>query len=1026
MKSSKLVFATCLKDEEMEDLRAFLGEITGLIEKHCRFTHDVEFIGLQDISCDGMKEADWTFLVMSSRPSRACVSFLAEQAGKYRSADQGFGDRLTSYAADRVIGKQFRARIKDYRSLQGFSSMEDLKLQLYYDICALTDLGGLSTASSCASGKVSIDGEELETVDACAAAVFAGNEEYLQAKAKADNLAGPYEELKAQHEDRKGDSGFLKEYREAFMNWLKADAECKARAGCVSDILCMTSQLRVLGALSDDYRAGYAHFIRGDFVSAYKALERWQGLVLHDLPYARFNEYTAARLYLEIKILPLLPKPLYINGRSLPVDPEREAEYLMNGMYRNVSGDPAIFPLTFFWLVQRSKDSSDKSFRDQVKKQLDSFKKAEGDTRLPRYRLCMMLANYYLDEYNGRYTKMYLDKALPLIQELSKEYGGIYDMYVGDTYVTYAVHYSRKHMYEEMQDSMFCATDRYKNCLAANPGNRDSCYRLASAYRSLAQNYAAAGEMQYARDYMGKAEDWFEKLYSMDKFTALENIAEMSEQFAEVVKPDEGVQDVGETEDCLLRALKAYKELAFLNPVDYIVHPGIMYDKLGCVFRRAGEYDEGMDYFRSAEAEYRTVIEVLGDIYNPLLAKCYVSMFAEPEARDLSEALEKLQWAADEFGKAAEQDAGFYTPEAAGAWRMLARAKMCGKDIEGAIEAHKRAIELFDKCDETDAESCYVSDLAAELSDVAELYDKLAEEDETKKDMAERYHLEAIGTAYCGEAVQLPDMGNTMQSVTSSYVFSLLHPGFNAFLALLYRYISNTTGDDSQALAEKAADFSDTSPDMEAEDDHVLSQMLEAMERTRKRARTDPDSILLLLGSYCAVSSQYGSMQNEKEAKKYDRKARKLFNEEFAPREEDWDYDPDEDETDIKDILGEELYTKLMEIIETLPQGRNEVPESFGEAAEEISDEPEDGETEDFAADAPDGWPDGGPDERPGRKTGKPRITDEELTDIFRGLLDGKDEEEREKERQKSNVEDFIKSLEEDPNPDDTDPGGLS
>ncbi|MCD8287078.1 MAG: hypothetical protein LUD50_07640, partial [Clostridia bacterium] len=149
---------------------------------------------------------------------------------------------------------------------------------------------------------------------------------------------------------------------------------------------------------------------------------------------------------------------------------------------------------------------------------------------------------------------------------------------------------------------------------------------------------------------------------------------------------------------------------------------------------------------------------------------------------------------------------------------------------------------------------------------------------------------------------------------------SLMHPGYNALAALIYHYLINTTPDNLEELADKVSDLSDSHPDMAEEDKRVLQHILETQARLEMSSKTDEEDLVPLLGSYYAAYSQYCSMDNEKEGKKHLRKAKKLFEEEFAPDPEDenWDdgsYDGDDlDMGSIKEILGTELYNQIMNI----------------------------------------------------------------------------------------------------------------
>ncbi|MCD8308048.1 MAG: hypothetical protein LUD51_07485 [Clostridia bacterium] len=1057
-KFSNLYIAAHVTDEELEDIKGFVKEITGLIDRHYHYETVVNYRDITDIKAMDMCLADWTYVIISSRPLKKDYMCLEDQVRIYRESD---GDSITSYVADEVIGKQVRARMKDKRSLEAFTSLDALKLQLYYDICAETELGGLKIASTCYNGRVSICGEQLETVDASGTALYRANEENAKAMDECAEAQKKYEDLRDQYESRKNDAEYLKEYVAADRGRLVARAALESRENVISEVMTMNSALRRAGVISDDYRIGYTLFLQGDCVKAYTALRRCRSRGMSEWRYATYIEFLGAIRYLEMRMLPLMPKPLYLYGSSYPLDADYEARELLARLGSASYGKAKMYPLTYFTLTQLAARSKGRYggagwLRDDVKKQLNVLKKAEGDNRYAMFQLNMMLVNIDLDAENTRTTKLYLDRALALIQDLSREYGGVYDMYVGDTYATYSLHYSYRNMFEEMQDMLFCAADRYKNCVAAEPRVSEAAHRLAKTYRTLSRNYALSGSMEHAREYFEKSADRFEMMYDLDRIVSLQNTAELYEDFAEKVKQEEGGHDVGESEDFLLRALKAYKELASILPGEFLVPPGLMYDKLGSIFRSAGEYDEGMDYFRSAEAEYKKDIAALGDIYNPLLAKCYTSMFAEPQMKDIDEALEKLKWAVDVFGKAAEDDPGFYTPEIAEAWRMLARAQRVHGDTDKAIDSHIKAMTFYDACERvTDNSVCYVSDIACELSDIADLYDKDKATDEYKADRAEEFHLQAIGTAYCGDTVGLPDMGNTLQNVTTSYVLSLLHPGFNALIALLYRYMSNTLGDDTQDLADKVADFSDTRPDMSEEDDYVVSQMLEAAQRCRDKAKENEDANLFLLGAYYALSSQYESMDNEKEAKKYARKAKKLFNDKYAPREEDlenWDeYEPGDgselDSSSLEDIrkaLGEDVYDALVRLFGMDPSSDADSDDSDksytrsapgskrkgkGRGRAKPADDADDFE---YYEDDDDSL---GIDFEGG--AGETEFGDEPddtgLMDLLKSLFEdnaGEDLDhpvtiEPSKQDEEDSVEKFIKSLEMDPDPDKTD-GDLS
>ncbi len=948
MGQTKLLFATYLKNEELDELKGFMAELTSLIEKHYGFTHCVEYVSLSQVTADRLMsfEQDRTYLFISSCPPKAVSLALKKDVKAYRDAK---GDDITSFVADELLGngKQISAKMKRYRSLEGFTSMEALKLQLYYDICVLTDIGGLDVASRCTRGKVEIGGETLASVDTRDIALFAGNPDYSLSRQKAEDGEKAYTELKSRYADCRGDAEYLKEYSEAYRTFSEDEEDRDSSEICISEIMLMNSVLRMGGAITDDYRVGYTMFRNGAFADAFVSLARASSYGLGESG-ADFSKSRAAVMYLKMRLLPLLPDSPQIMVKGKPLEIDKEWDNILLALDGLVEVKHDLFPLLYFILRQKAylwdgQYGRTNFYRDDVKKKLDSLKKVHSEKKFDIYRLTVVLAQYYLETDNLRPAKQYLDRALAIIQDLSKEHNGLYDMIAGDLYVSYGAYYAKKDMMDGVHDMMFSAVDRYKNYLAVFPHNKDACHKLANTYQTLVYDYGYSGRMQYAKDYLEKAGGLFEELYKTDKVTSLENTGEMYLKFAEILKENEGVSNVDEMEDCLLIALKAYKELASIRPdMQYMGYPGVVYDTLGGIFRLAGDYDEGMDYFRSAEAEYRLFIEVCGDNYKPLLARSYINMFAEPQEKDADEAVEKLKWAVEIFADEAAVDPDFYTSVLAETWRCLARAQKIQGDTDGAIESHKEAARFFDECDTNtdDTSACHVADVADELDAVADLYDQDKENDEKKRGLAEQYHLQAIGTAYCGDAAGLPNMEGSLRRVTSSYILSLLHPGLSGLVELLFQYTTGEkTDNDPETLADKVEKYGGNTMDMLEEDHYVVSQMLAAADRCKEQAKTDPDAQLYLLGAYHAISTQYGGMrnaaENEKEAKKYERKAKKLFKDEFAPREEDLGReDPDDDkaneyyhnadyselanlyEDELKEALGADLYAALAEFLD--------------------------------------------------------------------------------------------------------------
>ncbi len=1064
VEETRLLFATDLGDEELEELKAFVDELTGLLEKHYLIKWHVEYTDVM-----GADEEDWllaqrAFLVLSSKPGPGEAAFLDAVSCAYRASG---ADGVTAYVAESVVGKRFKALLTNNRSLVEFGGMDDLKFRLFYDICAVADTGGLSAAGVCLEGKVRIAGAVLETVDASGCGVFAGNEEYMRIKEGHDACKASYLAQREQYAEKQADTEYLKEYTETANAYAGAVIALEGKDRCISDIISMTSSLRTRGLLNAGYRIACHYFMKGDILNAYAAAKSSFGDAKADCMHNSYAEGKACKSALQYRLTGLVPDEFYINKRTKPLHAKAEMESALMSMYRHAAEEPRLTDISQICLAQieawdNGRHSRRPWLRDEVKKRLDFVKKKGGDNkRFDMYRLSCMLANYYLKTGNMKTCKLYLDKTLALAQELNKEYKGIYDKAVGDTFLTFAAMYTERGKGDEAEEMIFCAADRYKSSLARNPEDKESLDRLAKAYKTLAVRFFANGSVDRAKEYLEKAEDKFADLYKTDRRLALEELYGMYEDFADTAQ--EAGNDVGEAEDYLLRSLKANKELACLFPSQYKVRVAIVYSLLGALYKQADEYDEAMDYYRSAVAEYKTDLEAIGDCYAPMLAKCYCNMFSNPQSKDMDEALECLTWAKDAFIAAAADDPVFFTKEIAFAWSLIANAQKMKGDTEMAIAAHNEALMFFGRCNDMDEDDkCYIANMAMELSAIGELYDQDKEEDAEKAARAEEFHLKAIGMAYCGEMLDFPDMGDSLEKATSSYTLSLLHPGFTALLGLIYRYMSDKDYEDTEDLANKAADYSDTRPDVAEEDEHVVSQMLAAVENSKRNANEDPDATVFLLGAYHALSVQYESMGMEKEARKYKRKAKRLFNEEYDSRQRDTDdYGPggsDEyyDNADysslaayfkgendealgddaLREILGEELYDMLSSIFageEDLPEGGLIEEGEDASNGEELSgpdpDKPGKHGTDDAAYNgANNGANDGanaGADD--GANTGADAGADEGAERNAKAYSAEAAEAEADA-MAKASYDDilarFISGLDEDPNPDDSGPDG--
>ncbi len=914
-----LAFATYLKDEELEDLKAFVHEISALLEKHYGYKLELKFGGLELVDEHALKEADRTFLALSSRPSAKRTAVMEEEVRRYRAAH---GDSINSYASGETMGKQFVSLLVHKRSLAGFDCMETLKLLLYYDICAMMDTGGRQICGWCKSGKVDIEGETLETVDASGIAMYAQNGEFMRLKRAYEAAKEDYEELRAQYEEKQADTAYMKRYVSVSGTYYGAGEALRGEEKAMSEILGMTAALRVKGLVNEGYRRALQHFMNGNPEKAFEG-RRAIANAPDESGYVSYKESMACLGALQAKIASILPGEFHIAQGDKMLDAGEEIEKAQSKLDWYAKKQPRLAGLVFMRLAEMA--GTDEGgclgapwFGSEVKGLLDFVRKLPGDHRFDQFRFTMLLARHHMEAGNAREGKLYLGRGLELIQNLSKEYEGLYDRIAGDTYLMFSTHYQIRFMGEEAEDMLFCCADRYKNHIARHPDDIEGHHRLAGVYKTLAVRFADRGGLDRAKEYREKAEEKLAEVYKADRNSALADLEDMYESMAESLQPEPGVSDTGEAEECLLSAMKACRELASLAPQKFKPRVGFIYDMLGGLFRRAGEYDEGMDYFRSAVAEYKADAEIFDGVCDPMLAKCYCSMFVEPQSKDLDEAIECLTWARDTFTAAGEKDPQFYTSQVAEAWKVLGCAQKAKGDLEDAVRSHCTAMSFYEFAGRVSGEDVfYIADIAEELSAVGEIYDIGKEDDEERKGLAMEFHLQAIGTAYCGAAEKLDGMDDTLQKVTSSYILSLLHPGFSALISLIYRYMSRKEWEDAESLANKAADYSDTRPDMAEEDEYVISQLLEAAYTCGQRAASGINASLMLVGAYHALDSQYESMGNGKDAKKYRSMARKLYREKLGPgseadcedggsfEDDDWDdYPGDDDDFSIADLLS--------------------------------------------------------------------------------------------------------------------------
>ncbi len=937
-RESKFVFAVNTTDEELEGLKAFTAEISGIIQKHYHFTHHTEFVSFGELTAEMLDTAARTFVIMSGKPAKgdAELAHLQETVQAYRERN---GDAITSYVADNIIGKSWRRKYDMLRSLEGFTDFEELKLQLYYDFCTYTETGGYKIAQGPRGGKVKLAQEELRTIDVSDIEIFK-NPDIVHAKEMLEKHAADYRELKGLYAGRMANPEGFRQFEEKAESCSVMARKLDRYERQVSDIMDATADFKKWGILGPVYRVAYMYFRQGKFGEAYHAL-RTKSLIAPDYGYAKnaginIREYYAAVSVLKAKMLQIIPDGYVEPGKKKPVNVYDETVNALEDMYWDVEKIPRLYGLVHMYLsfLRRHRDSVfDNRYRYCMQKAVDKLKKAKGDFRYLEFRFRYDLLDYYLagEDYNepsSRTIKAHLDHALSLAQELSKDYDGLYDMSVGDIYVTYSVYYANKGDMESMRDMLFCSADRYKNAIAANPLDAEPAHRLAETYRTLAICYSKLDEPDYAREYFGKCIERYEAVVPLDRVHALHDLADVYEEFANAVRPEDnplGQQDVGETEDLLLKALECRKELAAMRPHEFEPEIGLTYDALASLFRANGYYDEGMDYYRSAAAEYKLCGDVFESKYKTLLAKCYSSMYMAPEPKDLDEALQRLMWAVECFQNAAEGDPAFFNPELALAWRHLADVQAQQGNDEDAIHSHLKSLETFMDADDftDDPEDCFVDEEAKEFSSIAVLYDKRKDEDENAAVLAERYHLQAIGTAYCGNA-GITDMEDTLKMVANTYILSVMHPGFNALIALLYHYVSNTTPSNLEDIADKVSDFSASGTDVMSEEERAAEHLLGVADKYEAASELDDDESLLLLGAYYALYRQYDTMNRDKEAEKFRLKAQQLYEMQFAPGDEDWDEDydfdysgdePEEDLAMLRKVFGPELFEKYMNIV---------------------------------------------------------------------------------------------------------------
>ncbi|MCD8287079.1 MAG: hypothetical protein LUD50_07645, partial [Clostridia bacterium] len=709
-RGSRFLFVTFFTDNRiLDELKAFTAEISGIIEKHYHFTFDVEFGDM--FSFADMKEAARVFWIISYRYSPKDVASLEDVLADYRDMGE---DNFTAYVSDSLIGKSWKRLHKEKRSLEGFASIEDLKLQLYYDFCTYTEIGGMKIAEGCRKGQIKLAEQPLKTLDPSGVAVFS-NPEIKETRETLESQTAKYRELKEQYREKKGETEFFKEYGKAAEDCFETSRKLSRMERQVQDIMDANADFRKWGLQSPMYRVAYALFRQGKFGEAYHALTT---KAMYDFDVTGgtgrnwYSECVAATSFLKMKLLQLLPDGYVEPGKKKAPDLMMETASLLENVYWYAKRSPKMYGLVYMRMTfkRRNKRSMfDISFPEDMKEAISKLKKDKGDTRFMEFRFRYALSDYYISDedyrkINGRSIKSNLDAALKLAQDLSKEYGGLYDMFVGDTYVTYSVYCANKDDIEGMRDMLFASADRYKSAMAANPDDPEPCHRLAESYRTLALSYGREGQLDYCREYFAKSVERYEALKKLDKVTALNCLAELYEDYADIVKPAAAapgaVSDVSEPEDILLAAIRCRKELAEMSPFEHQTDVGVIYDTLGSLFSEAGMYDEGMDYYRSAAEEYKMCARAFGEKFQPLLAKCYCNMFMAPQAKDVDEAIRCLMWAVTCFDEAQKKDPSFFLPELANAWRCLAHAQLMAGRYEDAISSHIAAIDKYTQADD--------------------------------------------------------------------------------------------------------------------------------------------------------------------------------------------------------------------------------------------------------------------------------------------------------------------------------------